>query len=172
MKKFPLAGCCGISCGLCPRFQSKAKSRCLGCGPDGHCSYCPVYRCCVTKRGYESCADCREFPCERFSTWFCADSFVTHENCLENIRTIQKYGMGKFLGEQAERKEILEIMLDKYNPGQCMSLYCLASPLMDIESLKKGLRHIEGVGDNKPRVFKALIQDLARKEKVSLKLRR
>lgn len=172
MKKYPLVGCCGISCGLCPRFQSKAKSRCLGCGPDAHCSYCSIFRCCVMKRKYQTCADCNEFPCEKFDKWFDADSFVTHQKCLPNIKKIKKVGIKEFLREQAERKKILEIMLEKYNPGQCMSLYCLASALMSVESLKMALKQIEGVKKNEPKSFKILIQELAGKEKISLKLRR
>ena len=172
MKEPHFVGSCGISCGLCPRFHSKAKSRCLGCGPDAHCAYCAIFRCCVTKRGQQTCADCIGFPCEKFSKWFDADSFVTHQKCHENILKIKKVGMNLFLGEHAERKEILEIMLERYNPGQCVSLYCLASALMSPESLKKALKQVEQVGANKPAAFKKMIQELAGTEKVSLKLRK
>lgn len=172
MKKNNLIGSCGISCGLCPRFQSKAKSRCLGCGPDGHCSYCPIFRCSQMKRNYETCADCDEFPCEKFKKWFDGDSFVSHQKCLLNIQTIKKIGIEKFLEEQKERKEILETMLEKYNPGQCMSLYCLASTLMDIELLRDIIKQVENVEGDKPKAFKKLIQELAEKKKISLKLRK
>lgn len=171
-KKHDLTGCCGISCGLCPRFQSKAKSRCSGCGPDAHCSYCSIFRCCVTKRNYQTCADCSEFPCNKFDQWFDLDSFVTHQKCLENINTIKKIGIDEFSREQTERRELLELMLEKYNPGQSMSLYCLASSLMSIESLKEALKHIEDLQENKPESCKKLIQELAKREKISLKLRR
>jgi hypothetical protein len=143
MKISNLIGCCGIFCGLCPRFQSKAKSRCLGCGPDGHCSYCPIFRCSSMKRNYETCADCSEFPCEKFNKWFDGDSFVTHQKCLINIQTIKKIGVKKFLEGQKERKNILEKILEKYNPGQCISLYCLAAALMTTESLNNAIKEIE-----------------------------
>jgi hypothetical protein len=172
MKKFPLIGCCGISCGLCPRFQSKAKSRCLGCGPDAHCSYCPIFRCCVLKRNYETCADCSEFPCEKFEKWFDTDSFVTHEKCLQNIQIIKEAGGKEFLKEQEDKKRLLEILLEKYNPGRCTSLYCLAIALMSIESLKKAVQQIESVKEDKAKTFKKLIQELAEKEKITLKLRK
>lgn len=172
MKKYNLIGCCGISCGLCPRFQSRAKSRCLGCGPDGHCSYCSIFRCCVMKRNDESCADCSEFPCEKFDKWFDADSFVTHQKCRPNIQKIKKVGIKEFLKEQEERKNLLEIILEKYNPGRCASLYCLASALMSIESLKKTVKQIESVKEDKAESFKKLIQELAEKEKINLKLRK
>jgi hypothetical protein len=173
MKKYNLAGCCGISCGLCPRFQSKAKSRCLGCGPDAHCSYCSIFRCCVMKGNYETCADCSDFPCKKFDEWFDSDSFVTHQRCLPNIQKIKESGVKEFLKEQEERKRILEIMLEKYNPGRCTSLYCLASALMSIESLRKAVKQIESAKEeDKAKTFKKLIQELAGKEQISLELRR
>ncbi len=172
MKKYNLIGCCGISCGLCPRFQSKAKSRCSGCGQDAHCSYCSIFRCCVMKRNYETCANCSEFPCEKFDKWFNADSFVTHQKCLQNIQKIKKEGIEEVLKEQEERKSFLEIMLQKYNPGRCTSLYCLASALMSIESLKMAVKQIESVNEDKAKSFKKLIQELADNEQITFKLRK
>jgi hypothetical protein len=124
------------------------------------------------KQDHETCADCPEFPCKRFDRWFDSDSFVTHQKCLPNIRKIKKIGVKKYLKEQEERKIILEIMLEKYNPGQCMSLYCLASALMSIESLKKAVKQIETTKEDKAKSFKRLIQEIAEKEKITLKLRK
>jgi hypothetical protein len=172
MKEHNLIGCCGISCGLCPRFQSKAKSRCLGCGPDAHCPYCSIFRCCVMKRDHETCADCSEFPCKKFDAWSDADSFVTHQKCLLNIKKIKEAGINEFLKEQADRRELLELMLEKYNPGQCMSLYCLASAFMSVGLLKKAVKQTESAKEDKARSLKRLLQELAEREKISLKLRR
>jgi hypothetical protein len=172
MKKYNLIGSCGISCGLCPRFHTKAKSRCLGCGPDAHCSYCPIFRCSVTKRNFETCADCGEFPCKKFSKWFDKDSFVTHQKCFSNIQRIKKVGMKKSLKEQEEKMILLGIMLEKYNPGKCMSLYCLASSQLNIKSLKKTIKQIESVKEDKAKSFKLLIQELSDKERITLKLRK
>jgi len=172
MKKSALVGCCGISCGLCPRFQSKAKSRCLGCGPDAHCTYCPIFRCSSMKRNFETCADCPEFPCVKFAKWFDGDSFVTHSKCLPNIQRIKKVGAKDFLKEQKERQKLLELMLAKYNPGQCVSMYCLACALIPVDSLKKALKQIESAKGDKAKAFKVLISELAKKEKISLKLRK
>ncbi len=172
MKKHPLIGCCGISCGLCPRFQSRAPSRCSGCGPDAHCSYCPVFRCCSLKRNYETCADCPEYPCDKIAAWSDGDSFVSHRNCLLNLDTIKKAGTDAFLKGEAERREILETMLENYNPGRCTSLYCLASTLMSIGSLRKALARMGDIRTDKPKSFKILIQEMADKEKIPLKLRR
>jgi len=32
LKKNETIGCCGIDCGLCPRFHTKGDSVCPGCG--------------------------------------------------------------------------------------------------------------------------------------------
>jgi hypothetical protein len=171
-KKYNLIGCCGISCGLCPRYQSKAKSRCLGCGPDDHCGYCSIYKCCTVKHDFETCADCGKFPCEKFGKWFDKDSFVTHRKCLSNIQYIKKAGIDRFLKENQERKKLLEIMLKKYNPERSMSFYCLAAALIDPESLKVAIAKIQNTNEDKPKLLKKLLQELAEKENVSLKLRK
>ncbi|WP_321420159.1 DUF3795 domain-containing protein [uncultured Methanomethylovorans sp.] len=124
------------------------------------------------KRNYETCANCSEFPCEKFDKWFNADSFVTHQKCLQNIQKIKKEGIEEVLKEQEERKSFLEIMLQKYNPGRCTSLYCLASALMSIESLKMAVKQIESVNEDKAKSFKKLIQELADNEQITFKLRK
>jgi hypothetical protein len=124
------------------------------------------------KRNYETCANCSEFPCEKFDKWFNADSFVTHQKCLQNIQKIKTEGIEEFLKEQEERKSFLEIMLQKYNPGRCTSLYCLASALMSIESLKVSVQQIESVKEDKAKSFKKSIQELAENEQITLKLRK
>lgn len=172
MKENNLIGCCGIFCGLCSRFQSKAKSRCLGCGSDGHCSYCSIFRCCVMKREYETCANCSEFPCDKFDKWFDGDSFVTHQKCLPNIQQIKAVGIDEFLKEQNERKKLLEMILELYNPGRCATLYCQAAALISIESLEEVIKQIESVREDKAKTFKKFIQELGEKEKISLNLRK
>jgi len=122
------------------------------------------------KRNYETCADCNEFPCEKFSKWFDKDSFVTHQKCFPNIQRIKKAGINTLLREQEERKILLEIMLEKYNPGKCMSLYCLASSLISVKSLNEAVRQIEGIKEDKAKSFKLLIQKLSEKDKIILKL--
>jgi len=124
------------------------------------------------KRDIETCANCSEFPCEKFDKWFDGDSFVTHQKCLSNIQEIKKAGIKAFLKEQDERKSILEIMLEKYNPGRCATLYCLASALMNLESLKKAVQLIESVQEDKAKSFKHLIQEFAEEDNITLVLRK
>src|SRR5512145_448571 len=67
LKKYETIGCCGIDCGLCPRFHTKGDSACPGCGgvnfKEKHPS-CGFVTCCVIKNGMEVCADCKDYPCK------------------------------------------------------------------------------------------------------------
>jgi hypothetical protein len=101
-----LAGCCGIYCGLCPRFQSKAASRCPGCKILSLTISCKRYNCCVKKNGFETCAGCGEFPCDRYENFFDFDSFVSHKVCLPNLERIKNISLKKWLGEQSKRRQV------------------------------------------------------------------
>lgn len=71
LKKYETIGCCGIDCGLCPRFHTKGESGCPGCGglnfKDKHPS-CGFLTCCVIKNELEVCSDCNDYPCKRFDS--------------------------------------------------------------------------------------------------------
>jgi len=62
LKKYNTIGCCGIDCGLCPRFNAKGDSVCSGCGginfKEKHPSYGFITYC-VIKNGFEVCSDAK-----------------------------------------------------------------------------------------------------------------
>ena len=64
--------CCGIYCDSCPIF-TRCKNPCLGA--KGHCEKrrCGIYKCCVEKKNYKYCYECKTFPCSKFkkfaNTW-------------------------------------------------------------------------------------------------------
>ncbi len=188
-----LVGCCGLYCALCPRFQSKAKSRCLGCkSPERQQAYCTVFACCAKKRKFDTCAECNEYPCEKVKKVLYIqadgaifDSFMTHKPCYldpktyPNIMRIRKMGIEGWLKEQKGRQLVLEEILDRYNEGRSMTLYCTAAALMPIDLIRKGVKETEKtiVGEDleikgKTKVFKKIIQDLASKSGIDLKLRK
>ncbi|WP_241422576.1 hypothetical protein [Candidatus Contubernalis alkaliaceticus] len=52
--KYPAIGICGLSCRLCPRYNTEAKSRCLGCKSEDRMAVgCPFITCAVKKKGVE-----------------------------------------------------------------------------------------------------------------------
>ena len=186
MEESDLAGVCGLYCGLCPRFQSKARSRCLGCQLGEQHSYCSVYRCCVTRRGLFTCADCDEYPCERLLRVLGVeeglDSFISHKPALLNLDRIREVGLEAYLGEQRERRLLVERLLDHYNEGRSMSFYCAACGLMPPDLIRQAIgemeemlvsQHVDGSDlKAKAKAMRTTIQDLASLAGIDLRLRK
>jgi hypothetical protein len=142
-----LAACCGLYCGLCPRFQSTAPSRCSGCHLAPVHDYCGVYRCCVTKRGFHTCAECEEYPCDRLIGGLGIekglDSFVSHKPAQPNLERIRRSGLARHLAGQEARRAILEELLRRWNDGRSMSLYCRAAALLPTQALRRSVDRTE-----------------------------
>ena len=181
-----LASCCGLYCGLCPRYQSKAPSRCVSCHLGDQRLYCSVSRCCVTKHGLHTCAECEEYPCERLLRVLGVeqglDSFISHKPAILNLERIREIGLEGHLEEQRERRLLVEHLLEHYNEGRSMSFYCRACALLLPEMIREAIGRMEksleaGEVDAadlkaKAKAMKALIQDRAEAEGISLRLRR
>lgn len=177
-----LAGCCGIYCGLCPRYQSKAESRCPGCKVLSLTISCKLYNCCVKNNDFETCAECAELPCDKYDNFFDWDSFVSHKVCLANLERIKNIGLTKWLREQNGRRQILESMLANYNEGRSCSFFCLATALMPPDSITKAAKQAQKTMDAeqipdsdikaKAKTVRSAIQDNATKADIDLKLRR
>ncbi|NPV01608.1 MAG: DUF3795 domain-containing protein [Brevinematales bacterium] len=177
MRKHPEIGCCGLECGLCPRYYTDGGSRCPGCGGEGfeekHPS-CGFVTCCVKKHETEACGLCAEFPCGRFDNETGEhDSFITHRNVMSNSREIGKAGMDAFIKGLAGRMSALEIMLRDYDDGRSKSFYCLACALLSPDTLKSVIGGIPPEGDRKARAkeLRERLEELAGKEGIELKLR-
>ena len=188
IKKYPTIGCCGIDCGLCPRYYTEGPSRCPGCcGSDFFNKHptCGIITCCVKKKSLEVCGECEDFPCPKFNPWFgnnAYDSFVTHKKCEENLNSIKENGIEIFIKQQKKRAQLLEEMLKKFNDGRSKSFYCIATALLpinvlqdSIESTEKKIKTIGIKGNdfkNKAKILKTLIQEAADKANIDLKLRK
>lgn len=176
-----LVGCCGLYCGLCPRHQSTAASKCPGCKILSLQLSCKLYNCCVKKNGLETCAACSDFPCEKYDKFFDGDSFISHRVCLPNMQQIQKVGLTKWLREQSKRRQTLEDLLAGYNEGRSCSFLCVATALMPPKLIAKAVKQAqktmaaEQVADSdikaKAKILRATIQDFASKADIDLKLR-
>lgn len=184
MKKYITIGACGLSCELCPRYYTEGTSRCPGCGSEYRIAVgCPVITCCVKRRGLETCAECSDFPCQKYAHLLQVeqfDSFVTHRKALPNLYFIKKHGLEAHMREINGRVKLLKEMLRKFNDGRSRSFYCVATALLSIETLESSLK------DAKKKVSETSVKDLkgrakilheifdgaAAKEKVDLKLRK
>ena len=126
LKKYETISACGIDCGLCPRFYTKGDSVCPGCGGVNFREKrgsCGVLTCCVIKKGFETCADCKEFPCRRFETVSCgSDSFVTHKKIIGISAYIAVFNFLLF-NLLASVSTILFISKSKIDPINARLLY-------------------------------------------------
>lgn len=179
IKKHPTIGCCGIDCGLCPRFYTEGSSRCPGCGGDGfelkH-PPCSVKTCCANKHGLEVCALCAEFPCPKYADKdkIERDSFVTHKRIFQNHEYIKAHSIDAFLSEQSQRISLLTDMLTNYDDGKCKSYFCLSATLLTIEHLNAAINEASSEADIKSRAkaLKAALQKYADIEGVDLSLKK
>lgn len=174
MKKYPTLGCCGLDCGLCPRYNTKSLSKCPGCcGRDFEQKHpsCKITRCANKKNNYESCADCPSFPCETMKIWDSGDSFISHKVSLKNISDIKAAGYTVFIENQKKRTDILNRLLEKYDDGKSKSFYCVACALLPVEVLEQIINnlHIEP-NENTALKIKASVTEAAEKLNISLKL--
>jgi len=180
VEEINLAGCCGIFCGLCTKYQSKSPSRCIGCRLGEQHSWCSIYRCCVTKKGFTTCAECEEYPCERYSRrgW---GTDQWSRTAQESLNSITEIGMEDWLAKQRKRRLLVEDLLENYNEGRSMSFYCLATILMPpelineaVDKLKKGLASNQlNRADMKAtaKTLREIIQGLAQQRGIELRLR-
>lgn len=175
-KSYPAIGCCGIDCGLCPRYYTEGASRCPGCGgPDFERLHppCSCKTCCSQKHGSEVCGLCAEFPCIKYERdKIERDSFVTHQRIFPNHELIRKIGMEAFLIQQKERISLLEKMLADYDSGRGKSFFCLASALLPIGFLREAMIEADIPIDRKARecALRAALTKYAELEGIVLKL--
>jgi hypothetical protein len=180
-KRYPAIACCGIDCGLCPRHYTAGASKCPGCAGAGFFEKhpaCSILTCCVKANGWETCAGCPQFPCEKFKNWDIVDSFVTHQKSLENLRQIRDTGIVEFLEQQEERIRLLDKLLKQYDDGRSKSFFCLAAALMETDDLHAAISQIQDIQEspNDRRQLasqaKGVIEQLAKLKGVKLVYRR
>ncbi|PKP03435.1 MAG: hypothetical protein CVU11_08065 [Bacteroidetes bacterium HGW-Bacteroidetes-6] len=179
LKKYNTIGCCGIDCGLCPRFYTKGDSVCPGCGgPDFKAKHpsCGFVTCCVIKKGLETCADCCEYPCPRFDAEKKGlDSFVTHRKVFPNLEAIRTNGMDAFLDQQKTRIGILVDFIDHCDEGRSKSFFCISCALLPVDVLLECQRFMVSLNDlsdrkEKSRQLRNQIESAAQNMNISLKL--
>lgn len=144
IKTYPTIGCCGLNCGLCPRYYTVGTSRCPGCCGlaffDKHPS-CSFITCCVKKKGLEVCGECSEFPCSKFKDTeeyqtLETSAYPPYRKIMPNLNFIKEHGIKKFIEQQERRIKLLETMIENFDDGRSRSFFCKAAALLDLTSLK------------------------------------
>ena len=152
--KYPEIGVCGLSCRLCPRYQSEGESRCFGCKTESRMSAgCPFITCAVKKKGIEFCWDCKVgATCEKWKkhreSGKLHDSFKCYRKLEDDISFVLKNGVDAFERSQKQREGLLKQMLREFNDGRSKNYYCIATTVLEIDELKKALDEArEGAGE-------------------------
>lgn len=181
--EYPEIGICGLSCRLCPSYQSEAKSRCSGCKTGARMAVgCQFITCAVKKKGVEFCGDCEDNEtCGKWKRHREAgkktDSFKCYQTLEEDILCIQERGLAEFERLQKIREHLLKEMLEDFNEGRSKSYYCIAATVLDTDELKEALstakQRSAGLDlKGKSRVLHSLIDEIAVQRHYILKLRK
>jgi hypothetical protein len=181
--KFPEIGVCGLSCMLCPRYQSEGKSRCFGCKTESRMGAgCPFITCAVRKKGIEFCWDCEDSAtCDKWKkhreSGSRRDSFKCYQKLEEDMSFIQKNGVDAFEKVQKQREELLKEMLRDFNEGRSKSYYCIAATALEVDELKRALDEaieVSGEMDIKCRSDRlhSILEEIAGQKGYYLKLRK
>lgn len=180
---YPEVGVCGLSCRLCPTYNTDTPSKCGGCKSSARIAVgCPFITCAVKKQGIEFCWDCKDNnTCEKWSIHREAgkhmDSFKCYQKLEEDISFIQRNGIEAFVEQQKIREQLLKEMLSKYNEGRSKSYYCIAATVLGIDELKSVLDEAEERTRNleikeKAKVLHSLLDNISTEKGYLLKLRK
>lgn len=182
--RYPTLGICGLSCRLCPRYQSEAASRCGGCKTASRLgAACSIQTCALGRQKVEFCGDCRDSgSCRKWAAHREAglehDSFVSYGKLEENISIIQKHGAAEWERLQSRKELLLRTLLTEYNEGRSKSYFCLAATLLELRDLEAALeeekrnRPVQSDLKSRSRAIHAILDRMAEKMNVALALRK
>ncbi|MDR1034221.1 MAG: DUF3795 domain-containing protein [Bifidobacteriaceae bacterium] len=146
-RTYPLFSLCGLNCGLCPRYHTKGKSKCPGCG--GRAFYekhppCGVISCAKRHGGVEYCYLCTECPCKKYyDSEKIKDSFITKQRQLADFRKVQEIGLAAYQAELNEKVGILERLLVDFDDGRRKNFFCIAINLLELADIKDVMAQLE-----------------------------
>ncbi len=181
--KYVEVGVCGLSCRLCPMYNTQAESRCLGCKSAARMAVgCSFITCAVKKKGIEFCWQCAEnSTCERWRKHREAgkqhDSFKCYQKLDDDISFIREHGIKEFEEQQKIREQVLKEMLQNFNDGRSKSYYCIAATVLGIDELQDVLRKAQAQSrklqqQEKAKVLHSMLDTNSREKGYLLKLRK
>jgi hypothetical protein len=181
--QYPQIGICGLSCRLCPRYQTEAASRCYGCkSPDRMVAGCPFITCAINKVGVEFCWDCKDNEsCEKWirhrETGKGHDSFKSYQKLEEDINFVKEKGVRAYHELQIIRESLLLRLITEFNEGRSKSYYCIAATVMGIDELRGSLEEattrskLLNVTD-RSKLMHSILDSVALKKAYHLRLRK
>lgn len=166
-----LLSLCGLNCGLCPMFLGEY---CGGCG-NGNLS-CAIARCSLEQGKIEYCSECSNYPCEKYNGCQEFDSFITHRRQLADLERVKEIGIDAYNREQAEKRQILNHLLENYNDGRKKNFFCVAVNLLELPELREAMEQLgaadELPGKEKSKYAAEVLQKIADRRNIELKLRK
>ncbi|MFC1978968.1 DUF3795 domain-containing protein [Chloroflexota bacterium] len=179
----PTVGICGLSCILCPSYQTDAISRCMGCKTESRMIVgCPFITCAVKKKGVEFCWNCDEHrTCGKWQKHRehgkTKDSFKCYQTLEHDIKLILEQGACIFVQDQLVREHILKQMLEQFNEGRSKSYYCIAVTVMDKNESEQALEEVKQKSEGldiktKAELLHSILDDMAQEKGYLLKLRK
>ena len=181
-REIPLLALCGLNCGICPRYQTTAKSKCHGCGGidfyEKHPA-CAIITCNQKRDQVEYCFQCKFFPCVRYQETCKSDSFITYQNVLTDFKKAEHGGLEQYQQELEKKITILAYLIENFNEGKSKGFYCLAVNLLSLPDLQAIMNEIitniskEDI-QKKVKIEKivALFEAKAEEKNIKLKLRK
>ena len=179
-REYPLFSLCGLNCGLCPRYQSKGESRCLGCGGKNfHLQHpsCAVITCSKKHKNVEYCFLCSDYPCDRYKNCGEKDSFITYRNVVGDFQKAADGGIKQYQAELNEKVLFLEYLINNYNDGAKKNFYCIAVNLLSLADLRDIKKQINQSGETaskkeKIEMIQKWLYEKAKNKSIDLKLRK
>ncbi len=142
---YPAMGVCGLSCRLCPRYQSTSASRCEGCKTASRLgAACSLQTCAFKKQKVEYCGQCSlSKSCRKWADHRKAgrehDSFISYQQLEGNISLIEEVGLAQWNRKQIRMEKLLKRLLAEYDDGRSRSFFCLSAALLEDRELKAAL---------------------------------
>lgn len=181
--KYPQIGICGLSCILCPKYNTESASKCNGCKTESRMlAGCPFITCAIKKKGIEFCWQCDESgKCDKWKKHRDFgkkhDTFKSYSKLETDIAFIQQNSIAEYDKQQKKRAEILQKMIAEFNEGRSKNYYCIVSTLFDFPELTKALdeakKQSEGLCiQEKSACLHAIIEKRAKLLNISLSLRK
>ncbi len=182
--RYRALGICGLSCRLCPRYQSTAASRCEGCKTASRLgAACSIQTCALKKQRVEYCGACSQSEsCRKWAEHREAgrrhDSFVSYLQLEENILQIQQMGLSKWNRLQLQKERLLKKLLEEYNEGRSGSYLCLAATLLPLDDLKTTMaeerrnRHAQSDTKTRSKAIHSILDRIAERRNTKLVLRK
>ena len=89
-----------------PYVEAYEKAACEGCRKRNGVSPLATEPCkvskCVSSKGFETCADCSDFPCDNLQPFADMAAIVPHNMKVFNLALIRKMGVEKWAQEKAK----------------------------------------------------------------------